>query len=287
MTEQCLRRLKVRESLYSIYVCIYYTVYLSVLNLETTTAKMKLYRSTETRVCLVGRSKDESVSEDMLKQRMSLQLTYKNTAMRSLRSYFWVNTSITFTCISMHSETLERWCRRLLAECQWAAVQKEQLCVGKAEVWASRGECVPSAEQSLAAHVHHWTASSIFFLSSSLSQTHSCAETFKSIRLLLQMVATHMWVKTKTLLETFHILASPSLMQKFDLPLSNSILDPYRPVKGDRLNPSWGYLDCGKKQKYSEKGHKKRLAGNNSLSCYDAFTSCEQTVIFAPSSPCC
>lgn len=59
-----------------------------------------------------------------------------------------VNTSKTRTCIAMHSEALERYCRKLPAEYQCAAVQKEQLCVGKAEVWASRGECVPSMQNN-------------------------------------------------------------------------------------------------------------------------------------------
>lgn len=46
------------------------------------------------------------------------------------------------------------------------------------------------------------------------------------------------------------------------------------------------YLDCGRKQKYSEKEHKRRKDINNSLSFYDVFTFSEQTVILPPNSPC-
>lgn len=43
------------------------------------------------------------------------------------------------------------------------SVRWEQLCVGKTEVGARRGECVPSTQQSLAALIHHQTASRCLF----------------------------------------------------------------------------------------------------------------------------
>lgn len=81
------------------------------------------------------------------------------------------------------------WQQLAAASYQSAAAQKEQLCVGKAEVGVSRGECFHSVQNNSWLPDQHWKASAFFFFffffllrCPAATQTHSCAGIFEPVK---------------------------------------------------------------------------------------------------------
>lgn len=160
----------------------------------------------------------------------------------------------------------------------WVSVcsssERATLCRKSRSVSQQRGMCSLCAEQSLAAHVHRWAASSIPPPPFTSTNPQLCRN--------VQIDQVTVWRLQMVPTKTFMLWLSPwfdadvwfthfQFNFRSTQACSESPFNPHLYV----VFGLWG------EEKYPERGHKRSLDVNNSLSFYDAFTSREQTVILA------